>query len=143
MNDFDTLEHGNDDLEPVERLVDALCERLAEVLPKSRFEVMVEHRHAVRVRGLGERRGDTVWITPIALWRSQLSVDERLQIFFEAASRRVQEFVSRVDRPWPTAAAKPGVSIDKDKIRVWWGDPIEVDATAVALRPIYRSCVGL
>ena len=70
----------------MERLVDALCKRLAEVLPQNRFEVTVEHRSAIRIRGLAERSGDTVWLTPVAIWRSGMPVENRLQIFLEAAS---------------------------------------------------------
>jgi hypothetical protein len=121
----------------MERLVDALCERLAEVLPRKQFEVTVEHGHAVRIRGLGERNGDTVWLTPVAVWRSRLPVEERLRIFLEAASQRVQKFVSRRNSPWPTLTAKPRVSIGEDRILVWWGGASEADAV-VALRPISR-----
>src|SRR4029077_9081273 len=140
---IDSKEHGQEagDLDQMERLVGALCERLAEVLPRSQFEVMVEHGHAVRIRGLGERHGDTVWLTPMAVWRSRLAVEDRMQIFLEAASRRVQMFVSRCDRPWPTMTAKPRVSIDEDRILVWWGGPNEADAV-VALRPIPRKEIG-
>lgn len=126
----------------MERLVAAFCERLAEVLPRNQFEVTVEHRHAVRIRGLGQRQGDTVWLTPIAVWRSRLPVEDRLRIFLEAASRRVQSFVSRHDRRWPTMAAEPRVSIEEDKILVWWGDPSEADPV-VALRPIPRKQLGV
>jgi hypothetical protein len=141
---IDAKEHRQraDDLDHMERLVGALCERLAEVLPRSQFEVMVEHCHAIRIRGRGERRGDTVWITPVAVWRSGLAVEERLQIFLEAASGRVQKFVSRQNRPWPATMAKPKVSIDEDRIVVWWGGPSDADAV-VALRPIYRKEIGV
>jgi hypothetical protein len=141
---IDDKEHGQQasDLDQMERLVGALCERLAEVLPRSHFEVMTEHGHAVRIRGLGERHGDTMWITPMAVWRSRLAVEDRLQIFLEAASGRVQKFVSRHNRPWPTMTAKPRVSIDEDRILVWWGGSSEADAV-VTLRPIPRKDIGV
>jgi len=123
-------------------LVDALAERLAEVLPRTQFEVTVEHRSAVRIRGLGKRHGDTVWLTPVAVWNSPLPVEDRLQIFLDAASQRVQTFVSRPTKRWPTMKAKPKVSIEEDKILVWWGGPRETDAV-VALRPILRKEIGV
>jgi hypothetical protein len=126
----------------MERLVDALCKRLAEVLPQNRFEVTVEHRSAIRIRGLAERSGDTVWLTPVAIWRSGMPVENRLQIFLEAASRRVQNFVARHNRPWPSIAAKPKVSIDENNIFVWWGGSCRTDAV-VALRPISRKELGV
>ena len=125
----------------IEMLVDVLCKRLAEVLPRNRFEVRVEN-HAVRICGLAERRGDTIWVTPIAIWKSELPVEDRLQIFLETASRHVQNFVSRHDRPWPTKTAKPRVSIDEDNIFVWWGGLCRTDAVA-ALHPISRKEIGV
>jgi hypothetical protein len=126
----------------VERLVDALCERLAEVLPPNRFEVTVDHRRAVRIRGLGKRKGDTVWLMPIAIWKSQLPAEDRLEIFLETAGRRVQRFVSRHNQPWPTMTAKTKVLIDEDTIVVWWGGVCRADAV-VALRPISRKEIGV
>lgn len=131
--------HGEEsgDEDQVLRLVAALCERLAEVLPRDQFEVTVEHRHAVRIRGVGSRIGDTQWLSPMPLWRSRSPVEHRLQLFLDAWSRGVQKFVSRRDRPWPTMTAKPKVSIGEDRILVWWGGASEMDAD-VALRPIPR-----
>jgi len=130
------------DRDQMEKLVDALCERLVEVLPRKRFEVTVEYGHAVRIRGLGERNGDTVWLTPKAVWCSRLPVEDRLQIFLDVASRRVQKFVSRRNKPWPTLTAKPNVSIGEESILVWWGGASEANAV-VALRPISRREIGM
>jgi hypothetical protein len=126
----------------VERLVAALCERLAEVLPRGKFDVTVEHRHAVRILGIGSRHGDTVVLSPMPLWRSQSPVEHRLQLFLDAASRQVQKFVSGRHRRWPTVTAKPKVSIEDDRILVWWGGESEDDA-AVSLRPILRNEIGV
>ena len=136
--------HGqqSDKEQQVGSLVAALCERLAEILPADEFEVTVEHGTAVRVLGRGARRGNSLWLTPIAIWRSQLPVEQRLQVFFEAASRRVQKFVSGPRRRWPTMTARPGVSIEEDRILVWWGGPSEADAV-VAVRPIARKEIGV
>jgi hypothetical protein len=130
------------DEEQVERLVVALCERLAEVLPRDKFEVVVEHRHAIRIRGIGLRSGDTHWLSPLFLWRSESPVEYRLQLFLEPASRGVQEFVSRRYRPWPTTTAKSKISIGEENILIWWGGESNSDAV-VALRPIVRSEIGL
>ena len=43
---------GSSDENQAEKLVAALCERLAEVLPKSKFEV-TGNRHAIWIRGIG------------------------------------------------------------------------------------------
>jgi hypothetical protein len=115
---------------------------LAEVLPRDQFEVTVEHRHGVRIRGVGTRHGDTVWLSPMALWSSRSPVEHRLQLFLDAASRDVQKFVSRRNRPWPTITAKPKVSIGEDSILMWWGGASEADAV-VALRPIPRREIGV
>jgi hypothetical protein len=123
------------DEDQMERLVVALCERLAEVLPQNQFEVTVEHRHAIRIRGVGTRLGNTAWLSPITLWREPLPVEQRLQLFLDGASQRVQKFVGRRYRPWPTRTASPKVSIEEDRILVWWGGVGEADAV-VALRPI-------
>lgn len=130
--------YGADEIGP---LMAALCDRLAEVLPQKQFEVTVEHRYALRIRGVGSRLGDTVWLSPIALWRSSAPADRRLQLFLEAVSRRVQKFVGRPNRPWPTGTANPKVSIDEDSILVWWGGVSE-DEAVVALRPIPRQEIG-
>lgn len=126
----------------VESLVLALCERLAEVLPADEFEVTVEHGKAVRILGKGSRHGSSLWLTPITIWRSQLSVEQRLQLFLDATSRRVQKFVSRRNRPWPTMRAKSRVFIGEERILVWWGGESEEDAV-VALRPISRREIGV
>jgi hypothetical protein len=128
--------------EQVESLVLALCERLAEVLPADKFEVTVEHGKAVRILGKGARYGNSLWLTPIAIWRSQLPVEQRLQLFLDQASRRVQTFVSDRHRRWPTMTAKPWVSIGEDWILVWWGGESKKDAV-VALRPIARDELGI
>jgi hypothetical protein len=120
----------------------ALCERLAEVLPADEFEVTVEHGKAVRILGKGSRYGNSLWLTPIVIWRSQLPVEDRMHLFLDAASRRVQKFVSGRHRRWPTMKAKPRVSIGEDRILVWWGGPGEGEAD-VALRPIMRSEIGI
>jgi len=126
----------------VERLVAALCSRLAEVLPQDRFEVTVEHRQAVRIRGVGSRRGDVHWLSPMPLWRSRAPVEHRLQLFLEAASSGLQRFVSRHDGPWPSVTAKSKVSIGQESILIWWGGESETDAV-VALRPILRREIGV
>lgn len=125
------------DEDQIERLVAALCERLSEVLPQNQFEVTVEHRHTIRIRGVGPRLGDTAWLSPITLWREPLPVEQRLQLFLHGASQRVQKFVGRRHRPWPTRTASPKVSIGEDRILLWWGGVSETDAV-VALRPISR-----
>jgi hypothetical protein len=130
------------DEEQVERLVAALCERLAEVLPRDQFEVTVEHRYAVRIRGIGSRDGAIHWLSPMPLWRSRSPVEYRLQLFLDAASQGVQKFVSRRHRRWPTMTAKPKVSIGEDSILIWWGGASEEDAV-VALRPIPRGEIGV
>lgn len=124
------------------QLVTAFCERLAEVLPKNQFDVNIEHRHLIRIRGKGARLGDTVWLSPISLCRSPLQAEEWLQLFLDAAARRVQKFVGRRHKPWPSTTAKPKVSIDKDRILVWWGGISEEDAV-VALRPMQRKEIGV
>lgn len=135
-------ERQSSDEEQVGRLVAALCERLDEVLPRNQFEVAVEHRYAVRIRGVGAYRGNTVWLSPTAVWCSPLPVQERLQIFLEAVGRHVQRFVSRRHKRWPTMSAKPRVSICEDRILMWWGGVKEEDAV-VALRPILRREIGV
>lgn len=128
--------------EQMARLVSTLCTRLAEVLPRNQFEVTIEHSDAIRIRGLGNRHGDTMWLTLGAVWRAQLPAEERLEILFRTVSRRVQSFVSRRNRPWPTKEARPGVLINEEKILVWWGGPC-VTGAAVALRPILRRDIGI
>lgn len=126
-----------------ESLVLALCERLGEVLPADEFEVTVEHGKAVRILGRGSRYGSSLWLTPIAIWRSQLPAEDRMQLFLEQACRRLQDFVSHGRKArWPARAAKPRVSIGEDRILVWWGGPGE-DEADVALRPIVRSEIGI
>lgn len=135
-------EDGSGDEDEVEQLVAALCSRLAEVLPRDRFEVTVEHRHAIRICGVGSRRGEVHWLSPIPLWRSRSPVEHRLRLFLEAAGSGLQRFVSRHDRPWPTATAESKVCIGQESIVIWWGGESEADAV-VALRPILRSEIGV
>lgn len=130
------------DEDQAERLVTALCVRLAEVLPRDRFEVTVEHRHAVRISGVGSRRGSTQWLSPLFLWRSRSSVEHRLQLFLDAAVRDVQKFVSQRNRRWPTMTAEPKVFVGEDNILMWWGGERETDAI-IALRPISREEIGV
>ena len=137
-------EHGRQasDEAQVERLVAALCVRLAEVLPKDQFEVTVDHRHAVRILGIGSRYGAIHWLSPLPLWRSRSPVEHRLQLFLDAASRGVQKFVSRGGRPWPAMKATSKVSIGEDNILIWWGGVCATEAV-VALRPIPRREIGM
>jgi hypothetical protein len=131
------------DEEQVARLVSALSLRLAEVLPDGEFEVTIDRLHAVRIRRVRSRRSDIVWLSPMALWQSRSPVEVRLQLFLDAAARRVQTFVSAGLRGrWPTVTAEPRVSIGQDSILVWWGGPCVADAD-VAIRPIPREEIGL
>jgi hypothetical protein len=124
------------------RLVAALCERLSEVLPQNQFEVTVEHCHAIRIVGIDSRQGDTLWLSPMPLWRSRSPIEHRLQLFLDEASRGVQKFVSRRNRPWPSRSAKPNVSIGEESILIWWGGSNMAEA-ALALRPITRDELGV
>jgi hypothetical protein len=69
------------------------------VLPQNQCEVAVEHRHAVRIAASVRAPADTVWLSPMPLWCSRLLVEHRLQFFLDAASERVQKFVSRRYKP--------------------------------------------
>jgi hypothetical protein len=126
----------------VERLVVALSVRLSEVLPAGQFEVAVDQRLAIRLCGVGANRSRTVWLSPMTFWRSRMSAEERLRLFLQAASQRIQKFVSVEGRRWPTATAQPHISITDDEIHIWWGGENEGDAT-VALRPIVRAEIGI
>jgi hypothetical protein len=137
-------QYETNDESQVEGLLRALCERLTEVLPADRFDVGVEHGMAVRILGKGSRHGDSLWLTPVVVWHSQLSVEDRLQLFLDQACRRLQSFVATGHAArWPTAAAEPRVSIDDDRILVSWGGTGEDEAPDVALRPILRSDIGI
>ena len=133
--------HEAEQSEQVVRLLVALRDRFVEVLPSNDFDVSIEHRQAIKIHGVGSRRGDTAWLTPMPIWRSELPLDERMQLFLETACKRVQEFVSQPRRRWPTDTAEAQVVIDERAITVWWGGPTPSCAD-VALRPIERRELG-
>lgn len=130
------------DEERVERLVAALCERLVEVFPKDRFEVTVDNRLAIRILGIGPNHGNIHWLVPMPLWAGQSPVEDKMQLFLDAAARQVQALLSKRGTRWPKAHARPKVLIGDDQILVWWGGPRESDAV-IALRPIARSEIGM
>lgn len=139
----DSASEGQAGDEEVARLVAALCERIVEVLPVGAFDVEIEHRYAIRLRGKGPRQGDTLWLSPLHIWHSECSADVRMRLFLEQAGLRLQSFLSSGrNGPWPTASAKPWVSIGEDRIAMWWGGPTETDV-GVALRPIERQEIGV
>lgn len=122
-----------------------LCERLEEVLPRDKVEVTVEHGRAIRLRGVGARHGATMWLSPMALWRSSqlLGMDERLQLFLDEACQQIQNFLSHGPAGrWPTVEARPKVAIGREQINVWWGGSRQADAE-VMLRSISRQDINL
>lgn len=116
-------------------LVESLSTRLAEVLPANLVEVAVERPGAIRLRGVGARAGDTIWLAASGVWGAPAPLQERLLVFLTAAGNHVQRFMSRSGAPWPARAAEPHVAIERDRIAIWWGGAGEADAV-VALRPI-------
>jgi hypothetical protein len=133
---------GQVDEQQVRTLVAVVCERLAEIIPSSAYEVAVGGGVAIRIRALESPTVGVSWLTPVTLWQAQASVEDRLEFFLNAVAAKVQELLSTSGGRWPARFAEPRVLVDAERILVWWGGPSAVEAV-VALRPIVRSEIGV
>jgi hypothetical protein len=124
------------------RVIGVLAERIEELLAAESFQVSTDGR-TITVSGTGELSGRANVFMPVFIWRLPMPATQRLDMLFESASRRLQEFLTAAyGKPWPSSGAEAHVSVRDDVISVWWGGEAEEDAVE-RLRPIDRSEVGL
>lgn len=125
-----------------QQLVEAMSERIAEVVDPTECEVSTDGKF-IKLVGINQRRGNMTSIMPFFILRAPLPADERLKLAFEALARSTQKFLTPCGGPvWPEPGVEPHVAISGKTINVWWGGPNEADAT-IRLRPLDRAELGV
>jgi hypothetical protein len=121
------------------KVVGVFAERLRELLPDERFNVVVDGSTIV-VHSQGD---GTHIFTPVLIWRTSLPVDERLRLVFEALGKGVQRLLGTVQgAEWGSLYGDVRVEVTSDMIKIWWGDKGWDDAL-MRIRPVCRQELGV
>ena len=122
-------------------VLEILEERTRSILPKN-FQVQ-RSEASLRISGIDASFGRSVVWTPTFVLRSQLPVEERLNILFQSYAERVQQFMtSAQESPWPARGACGHAEVGELAVSVWWGGPSEAEAL-IRLEPIARGELGI
>lgn len=125
-----------------QRLIEAMSERIAEVIDPAECEVTTDGK-TIKLVGVNRLRGKMTSVMPFFILRAPLPADQRLKMAFEALAKSTQSFLTPCGGPaWPAPDTTPHVVVSSDTVNVWWGDSSEPDATA-RLRPLNRHQLGV
>ena len=125
-------------------LINALAERVGEVLPTHGYKVERDDTRLV-VRAVPPTRGAGSVLVGPGMLSLMLPLPKplRLMAFFETEARSLQEFVSTTQgNDWPAPGAEPHARVTDKEVRVWYGTEDESTA-CLRWRPFNRAELGL